>query len=52
MNNKPIAAGKSSFNLVNHQKLFKELEIGPNDTLLDLGCGEGKYSLALSVSEL
>ena len=45
---KPIAAGKSSFNLVNHKKLFKELEIDSSDILLDLGCGEGKYSLAIS----
>ena len=48
MDEKPIAAGKSSFDLVNYQKLFQELEIGSNDVLLDLGCGEGKYSLALS----
>jgi ubiquinone/menaquinone biosynthesis C-methylase UbiE len=38
--------GKSSFDLVDHKVLWKEIDLAPGLTLLDLGCGEGNYSLA------
>jgi len=48
MAEKPIAAGKSSFNLVDSKKLFSELRLKENTTLLDLACGSGAYSIAAS----
>lgn len=48
MTEKPIAAGKSSFNLVDSKKLFSELRLKENTTLLDLACGSGAYSIAAS----
>jgi ubiquinone/menaquinone biosynthesis C-methylase UbiE len=46
MGEKPIAAGKSSFELIDAQALFAELPFGPATTFLDLACGIGSYSLA------
>lgn len=44
----PIAAGKSSFDLIDREKLLAELPIKEGITLLDVACGVGNYSLALS----
>jgi len=44
----PIAAGKSSFNLIDSELLFKELELSDNTEFLDFACGTGIYSMALS----
>ena len=46
MSKKPIAAGKSSFGLIDSEKLFDELGLKKWDILLDLACGNGLYSLA------
>jgi ubiquinone/menaquinone biosynthesis C-methylase UbiE len=48
MTEKPIAAGKSSFNLIDSKKLFSELRLKENTTFLDLACGSGAYSIAAS----
>jgi ubiquinone/menaquinone biosynthesis C-methylase UbiE len=48
MNDKPIAAGKSSFDLIEFDKLVDALEIEPGITFLDVACGAGAYTLALA----
>ncbi len=45
---KPIAAGKSSFGLIDPVKLFSVLQLRKETVLLDLACGNGAYSLAAS----
>jgi len=50
MAEKPIAAGKSSFYLINSYKLFSELSLKEDSSFLDLVCGvcgRGAYSIAL-----
>jgi ubiquinone/menaquinone biosynthesis C-methylase UbiE len=42
----PIAAGKSSFDLVDPRLVFAELRLKPDTVLLDLACGIGNYALA------
>ena len=46
MHEKPIAAGKSSFDLIDAKKVFASLALKPGSTFLDIACGAGKYSLA------
>jgi len=46
MNEKPIAAGKSSFDLVDPEKVFAELRLQPETVFLDVACGVGNYSVA------
>jgi predicted RNA methylase len=48
MHQKPIAAGKSSFNLIDAGKLFSELSLAKGAALLDLACGSGAYAIAAS----
>ena len=48
MNKNPIAAGKSSFDLIDPSKLFSELQLKKDTVFLDLACGSGSYSLAAS----
>jgi len=48
MRGKPIAAGKSSFDLVDPVRLFSELQLKKNTVLLDLACGNGSYAIAAS----
>jgi len=48
MTDKPIAAGKSSFSLMDTRVLFSEIGLTKNITLLDLACGNGAYALAAS----
>ena len=45
---KPIAAGKSSFELVDADGLFKALNLKEDTVFLDLACGQGAYALAAS----
>lgn len=45
---KPIAAGRSSFDLVDVEKVFAELKLKPGMAFLDVACGRGDYSLAAS----
>jgi len=44
----PPGAGKSSFDLIDSERLFSELRISGGMTLLDLGCGKGTYSIEVS----
>jgi ubiquinone/menaquinone biosynthesis C-methylase UbiE len=45
---KPPGAGKSSFELIEAEKLFQVLALKPRHTVLDMGCGTGMYSLAMA----
>ena len=45
---KPVAAGKSSFDLVDRETLFSLLGTEENTVYLDMACGAGRYSLALA----
>ncbi|TYO95249.1 methyltransferase family protein [Geothermobacter ehrlichii] len=45
-NKKPIAAGKSSFDLIEPEKLFAALQLEKDVILLDAACGRGAYALA------
>lgn len=42
----PIAAGKSSFDLIDPKAVFEEMRLRPDTVLLDLACGVGRYALA------
>jgi ubiquinone/menaquinone biosynthesis C-methylase UbiE len=46
MDHTPIAAGKSSFDLVDQDLLFSELNLKPETVFLDVASGRGAYSLA------
>lgn len=46
MTEKPIAAGSSSFDLIDPTRLFAALELRKGTVLLDVGCGVGSYALA------
>jgi len=46
MSHKPIAAGKSSFDLVDAERLFAELNLQDACLLVDIACGRGNYTLA------
>jgi ubiquinone/menaquinone biosynthesis C-methylase UbiE len=48
MHNKPIAAGKSSFDLIDKERFFAALGLNRDSVLLDAACGVGKYSVAAS----
>ena len=39
-------AGKSSFDLVDHELVFQELQVTNGKIFLDLGCGSGDYVIA------
>ena len=45
---KPTAAGKSSYDLIDVDKFFKELDLQEGISFLDLACGRGAYCLAAS----
>ena len=47
-NNTPIAAGKSSFDLIDAEKLFAALPIAKDSSILDAACGTGAYTLAMA----
>ena len=47
-NQKPIAAGKSSFELIDRERLFRELDIKEDTVILDAACGRGNYALAMA----
>jgi len=44
----PTGAGKSSFELIDSAKFFRELDLRKGITFLDVACGRGTYSLAVS----
>jgi ubiquinone/menaquinone biosynthesis C-methylase UbiE len=45
---KPTGAGKSSFDLIDSDKLFHELDLKKGISFLDVASGRGSYSLAVS----
>ncbi len=47
---KPVAAGKSSLDHIDQNKAFALFNIQPQDQLVDLACGVGRYSLALAAA--
>lgn len=48
MTEAPIAAGKSSFDLVDASVLFDAMDLREDKVILDLACGVGNYALALA----
>jgi ubiquinone/menaquinone biosynthesis C-methylase UbiE len=48
MSENPIAAGKSSFGLIDPGKLFSGLQLKKDTVFLDLACGSGSYAIAAS----
>jgi len=42
----PTGAGRSSFELIDQARFFSELNLKKGNTLLDVACGRGSYSLA------
>ena len=48
MSEKPVAAGKSSFDLIDTVKMFTLMDITPDSHFLDLACGIGKYSIEIA----
>ena len=48
MHHTPIAAGGSSFDLIDSQKLFAAIQLNQGMTFLDVACGYGYYSIAAS----
>ena len=45
---KPTGAGKSSFDLIDAEKFFQELDLQKGTSFLDVASGRGVYSLAVS----
>jgi ubiquinone/menaquinone biosynthesis C-methylase UbiE len=43
---KPPGAGKSSYDLIDPDALWAEIDLPEGITFLDLGCGQGNYALA------
>ena len=44
----PVAAGKSSFDLIDPARFFTTLALPPDAVVLDLACGPGHYALELA----
>lgn len=47
-NNSPRAAGKSSFDLLDPEKLFAALPIAKDSVIMDAACGIGAYTMAMA----
>jgi len=45
MGEKPTGAGNSTFDLVDGERLFEELNLREGQVVLDAGCGPGDYAL-------
>ena len=45
---KPVGAGRSSFELVDPGMVFGELRLKRGSTFLDMACGRGEYAIAAS----
>jgi ubiquinone/menaquinone biosynthesis C-methylase UbiE len=44
-NTKPCGAGSSSYDLVDHEKVFRELNLRKGSRFLDMACGPGDYAI-------
>ncbi len=47
---KPIAAGKSSFEIIDERAVFDQLQLKGGEVVVDAGSGVGNYALALAGS--
>ena len=45
---KPIAAGKSSFDLIDFTALLSAMNLGDDVVLLDAACGAGRYAVEIA----
>jgi ubiquinone/menaquinone biosynthesis C-methylase UbiE len=45
---KPHGAGKSSYDLVDYEKVFRQLQLRKGMTVLDMACGPGDYVIAIA----
>jgi ubiquinone/menaquinone biosynthesis C-methylase UbiE len=45
---KPPGAGQSSYDLVDHEKVFQELRLRKGMNFLDMACGPGDYAVAVA----
>ena len=45
MSDKPIAAGKSSYDMLNTTAFWQALGLGGSTVMMDLGCGIGNYAV-------
>jgi ubiquinone/menaquinone biosynthesis C-methylase UbiE len=45
---KPPGAGRSSFELIDRERFFRELPLGNSTVFLDLGCGRGEYTIPIA----
>jgi ubiquinone/menaquinone biosynthesis C-methylase UbiE len=43
---KPPGAGRSSFSLIDPERVFSELRLKPGNVFLDMACGSGQYAIA------
>lgn len=48
MSKQPVAAGKSSFDLIDPTNFFSHVAIPPGAQVLDAACGIGRYSIEIS----
>jgi ubiquinone/menaquinone biosynthesis C-methylase UbiE len=48
LSEKPVAVGKSSFDLIDAEKTFAIIDVKPDSSFLDLACGTGKYSIEIA----
>jgi len=48
MSDKPVGAGKSSFDLIDVKEAFAIMNPKPDSAFLDLACGIGKYSIEIA----
>ena len=48
MTEQPVAAGKSSFDLIDKETAFEIIDLRQDSTFLDLACGIGKYSVEIA----
>lgn len=48
MSDKPVAAGKSSFDLIDQEKALAVMDVQPDWHIADLACGPGDYSIEIA----
>lgn len=48
MSHKPVAAGKSSFDLIDTETALAIIDIKPDSSFLDMACGIGNYCLEIA----